>query len=310
MSFALELDPPVKGNHAGRAVASESNPDRPRTSLELVYLPASECRLRRAFSCCGASSRRANDRFRPASAARHRPAPWNYPTQGVVESRATRSERTPLQRSVIHGIQTGGTQRLGVGVAIAGLPNDDRMADSANRADLALFSGDQIATPEAPFSDVAVLADTRPDLPDGGIDDNRHRQTRIVGIGIEQGRGYRRAKAPCRPRWKFASFGEHLHVVQPFGDACAPGFLIPPARSVIREHRIIPQHRISQPRGGGSESFGREAFRGPGCITCPFEAAGHRCSCTASDPPTPHLRSIAPYQDHHHPADTAILPFG
>jgi hypothetical protein len=61
------------------------------------------------------------------------------------------------------------------------LPDDDRMADGANGADLALFTRDQIATPEAPFSDVAVLAVTRPDLLDGGIDDDRHRQTGIVG---------------------------------------------------------------------------------------------------------------------------------
>jgi len=86
------------------------------------------------------------------------------PHQGVVEGSASGSERTCLQRSVIHRIQTVGTQRLRVGVTIPLLPDDDRMADGANGADLAVFTGDQIATQEAPFSDIAVLADARPDL--------------------------------------------------------------------------------------------------------------------------------------------------
>jgi hypothetical protein len=73
---------------------------------------------------------------------------------------------------VIHRIQTGGAQRLDVGVAIPSLPDDDRMADSANGADLAFFARDQIATTETPFSYVAVLADTRPYFLDRGIDDD------------------------------------------------------------------------------------------------------------------------------------------
>ena len=175
-----------------------------------------QVRPRRAFSCCAASSRRANGRSRPASAASIVWLRGAIPQQGVVQSSAARSERTRLQRSVIHRIKTGGSQGLGIGVAIARLPDDDRMTDGANRADLAVFARDQIATPEAPFSDVAVLADTRPDFLNGGIDDDRHRQIGIVRIGIEQRRGYWWAKAPCWLRWKLTSFGEHFHVLQPF----------------------------------------------------------------------------------------------
>jgi hypothetical protein len=40
------------------------------------------------------------------------------------------------------------------------LSHNDRMTRSADGADLALFAGDEIATPEAPFSNVAVLPDT------------------------------------------------------------------------------------------------------------------------------------------------------
>lgn len=89
------------------------------------------------------------------------------------------------------------------------------MADATNGSDLGLFTGDQIATPEAPFSDVAVLADTGPDLLDRRIDDDRHRQSRILEIGIEQRRRYWRTNTPGRFRWKLASLGKHLHILQP-----------------------------------------------------------------------------------------------
>jgi hypothetical protein len=72
MIVRSSLSSPERRSRAGRAVASESDPNRPRTPPGLAYLPASGCHLRRAFSCCGASSRRANGRFPPASAAQHR----------------------------------------------------------------------------------------------------------------------------------------------------------------------------------------------------------------------------------------------
>jgi hypothetical protein len=62
------------------AMQNGTNSGDPRTPPGLAYLPASGCCLRRAFSCCGASSRRANGRFPPASAGQHRLAAWSYPT--------------------------------------------------------------------------------------------------------------------------------------------------------------------------------------------------------------------------------------
>jgi len=74
----------------------------------------------------------------------------------------TRGELSPPGLTQTHlEPQTGGTQRLGVGVAITRLPDDDRMADGADGTDLALFTGDQVATPEARFSNVAVLPEGR-----------------------------------------------------------------------------------------------------------------------------------------------------
>src|SRR5215472_2223303 len=47
------------------------------------------------------------------------------PNQRVIERTAVRSERTRFYRSVIHGIETGGTQGLGVCVAVPRLPDND-----------------------------------------------------------------------------------------------------------------------------------------------------------------------------------------
>ena len=111
---------------------------------------------------------------------------------------------------------------------------------------------------EAPFADVAILADSRPYLRNWGIDDDSHGKADIVRTRIEKRRGDRRTKFPRRLRWKLASLGQQLHVLQPLGATCVPrGNVLLPGR-VIGKHRIIPHHDVTQACRDRGQSFCRQ----------------------------------------------------
>ncbi len=104
--------------------------------------------------------------------------------QRVEHFRRLRRQRPGFQRAVIEIVGAAIANRLGVGVGILGLADQNLLAHRAHCADFAIRAGGDGAAGRnlQPLRNVAILADALPDFIHRLVDGDLHRDGNVGGI--------------------------------------------------------------------------------------------------------------------------------